>query len=209
MRDAGVDDLEAGRFDLFLDLVFDAFCHEFRGTAQGAVVRLAVAGGVDVGRDVIRVDLCDATDSGVGLEGQVLFEVVDVEDRFGGIDDTPHDGDADLDRVAERVVDLLLGVRQGHDLQRDLSGRSHLGVEFRRRLFPGTAFGQGAEEAAAASADVTGLAELGELRGVDGRAERVHEVEPLALQRALVLAEQGQDQRLLGLQDLETGQADG
>ena len=208
MGDAGVDDLEAGRFDLRLDLIFDALCHEFGGTAQGTVIRFAVAGGVDVGRDVIRIDLRDAPDGRVGLERQVLFVVVDVEDRLRGVDDTPHDGDADLDRVAERVIDLLLRVGQGHDLQGDLPGRSHLGVEFRRRLFPGVAFGQGAEDSAA-SGDVAGLAELGELRGVDGRAERVHEIEPLALQRTFVLTEQRQDQRFLGLQDLEAGDADG
>ena len=77
-----------------------------------------------------------------------------------------------------------------------------------REIFPGVAFGQGAEDSAA-SGDVAGLAELGELRGVDGRAERVHEIEPLALQRTFVLTEQRQDQRFLGLQDLEAGDADG
>ena len=208
MRDAGVDDLETGGLDLLLDLLFDAGRHQFGGTAEGTVVRFAVTGGVDVRRDVIGIDLRDAPDCGIRLEGQVLFVVVDVEDSLRGVDHAPRDGDADLDRVAQRVVDLLLGVGQGHDLQGDLLGGSHLGVEFRRCLFPGVAFSQGTEESAA-SGDVTGLAELRELCRVDGRAERVHEVEPLALQRAFVLAEQGQDQRLLGFQDFEAADADG
>ena len=190
--DPGLDDLQAGVRHLGLDLVPDAARHHLAGASEAALVGLAVSGGVDAGGHVVGVDADDVPQGGVALQGEILLVVVHVEDRGGGVCHPPHDGDADLNGVAQAVVDLLAGIVEGHDLQGDLL------VE---RLRAGGLVGsvEGGLEAVLPAVHVRGLVELGLGGGVHGGAEGVHEVEALPLQRADVPAEEGQHQGLLGL----------
>ena len=46
---------------------------------------------------------------GLGLRADEIHIVVDLEQRLGAVGDAPHHDGADLDRVADEIVDLQLG----------------------------------------------------------------------------------------------------
>jgi hypothetical protein len=71
-------------------------------------------------RDSITSTPADVPDGGLGLDGDELDEVVDLEHGPGGVGDLPDDDGGDLDRVAVGVVDLqhvgLVVADAGRDL---------------------------------------------------------------------------------------------
>ena len=176
----------------------DALGHDFGGTAKAALIGHTVAGGVHIGRHIVRVHPHDIAQGAVTLQRQVLLVVVHMEDRLCGIGHAPDDRNADLHRVAEAVVDLLAGVIQGHHLEGD--------------LLAGQLSGLGAAAAACLElgvfpvVHVSALAQAGTCGRVDGGAEGVHPVKALSFQGADVIAEQGKHQRFLWLEDPQTAE---
>ena len=166
--DLRLDDFQTGRLHLALNLLPDPGGYDLTGSSQAALVRDTVSGGVHAGGHVIGVDADDVPQSAVALKGQVLLVVVHLKDGLGGIHHAPHDGDADLDGVAQAVVDLLTVVVEGHDFQGDAFAAGGLGFRF----------GRGDVLAVYISA----LAEFGLGGRVDGGAEGVDKVEAGLLQ---------------------------
>ena len=162
-----------------------------------------VSGGLRPRGDVVGVEADDVPQGAVALEGEELLVVVHVENRLHRVHHPPGDGDADLHGVAQAVVDLLPGVAQGHDFQGDLFARCLLGLARGRPC-------QGGQETAAAlgGLNVRALVHLGFGGGVHGHAEGVDVVEPLPLQGAHILAEEGEHQGLLRGQHLQPQKED-
>ena len=154
---------------------------------------MTVAGGVDAGGNVIGVDAHDVAQRRIALEGEIFFVVVHVENGLCRVGHTPHHGDTDLHGVAEAVVDLLAGVVERHDLERDLLAAAHLDCGGR------SLHGDKKIGTLVAAVYVAGLVELRLGGGVEGCAEGVDAVEALALERADVLAEEREHERLLRL----------
>ena len=163
-------------------------------------VRHAVAGRIDVRRHVVGVDAHDVAQCAVALERKVFLVVINVKDGLRRVHHAPHDRDADLHGVAETVVDLLAGVVERHDLERDL-------------LIPGD-FDRAARlsgsdhDAVLGAVHIAALAELCVRRGVDRRAERIHVIKALALERADILTEERENERFLRLEDTQTAKRD-
>src|SRR3954453_13113710 len=55
---------------------------------------------------IVRIGVGDVPYGGLGLDPDELLEVVDLEDRLGGVADLPDDDRGDLYGVAVRAVDL-------------------------------------------------------------------------------------------------------
>ena len=191
--DARFDDLKARVGDLGLDLVADARGNDLARPTQAPLVGVTVAGGVDAGGNVIGVDAHDVAQRRVALEGEILLVVVHVENGLGRVGHAPHHGDSDLHGVTETVVDLLAGVVERHDLERDLLAAAHLD-RGGRALHGDKEIG-----ALVAAVHVAGLVELRLGGGVEGRGEGVDAVEALTPERAGVLAEEREHERLLRL----------
>lgn len=94
--------------------------YDLARATKAALVGLTVARGVDIRSDVVGIDAHDIAQCRVALEGEIFFVVVHVENGLCRVGHTPHHGDTDLHGVAEAVVDLLAGVVERHDLERDL-----------------------------------------------------------------------------------------
>ena len=154
---------------------------------------MTVAGGVDIRSDIVGIEADDVAQRRVALEGEILLVVVHVENGLGRVGHAPHHGDSDLHGVTETVVDLLAGVVERHDLERDLLAAAHLDRGGR------ALHGSEKVRALVAAVHIAGLVELRLGGGVERRAEGIDPVEALALERADVLAEQRQHQRLLRL----------
>ena len=57
---------------------------------------------------VVQVAACDVPDAGFALDANVAVVAVHVEDRLGGVLDSPDDDDRNLDRIAPLVIHLEL-----------------------------------------------------------------------------------------------------
>ena len=68
---------------------------------------------------VVRMRRREIPDGRLGLHLDEVLVVVDLEHRLGRVDHPPDDDRADLDRVADRVVDLELGALEVADSQGD------------------------------------------------------------------------------------------
>ena len=200
--DARFDDLKARVGDLGLNFIADACGHDLARAAKAALVGLTVARGVDVRGDIVGIDAHDIAQCCVALEGQVFLIVVHVKHGLGCVGHAPHHGDSDFHGVTETVVDLLAGVVERHDLERDLLAGA--GLDRGGRALHGSE----KVRALVAAVHVAGLVELRLGGGVERRAEGIDPVEALALERADVLAEQRQHQRLLRLQNAQAAQWD-
>src|SRR5699024_6297935 len=115
--DPGLNDLQPRLVYPALDLISDPGSHHLAGSTETTFVSHTVAGGVHIGSHIIWVDPHDVPQGAVALKRQILFIVIHVEHRFGSVHHPPHNGNADLHRVAQAVVDLLAIVVKGHDLQ--------------------------------------------------------------------------------------------
>ena len=185
-----------------LDLVADALGHQLARAAQAPLVGDAVAGGVHIRRHVVGVDAHDVAQGAVALQGEVFLVVVHVEDGLGRVHHTPDDRDADLDGVAEAVVDLLAGVREGHGLERDLLA-GHLGGDIHA-----LAQSRVQQGGALAAVHIAGLVQLGFGRGVDRHTEGIDKIETRILECADIFAEECEHQRLLRLEHLQATKGD-
>jgi hypothetical protein len=97
VADAGLEHLDAGLGQPILDLAFQVL-----GDGGG----VAAQRGVLIVVRVVRVAGGEIAQRRFALDVDVVVVVVDLEERFGGVDDTPDDDGGDLDRVALEVVDL-------------------------------------------------------------------------------------------------------
>ena len=162
---------------------------------------MTVAGGVHIGSHIIGINAHDVAQRRVALQRKIFLEVVYIKDGLGRIRHPPHDGDADLHRVAQAIIDFLAGIVQRHDLQRDPLVAAHLHRSLRTLRRQHDACGL-------AAVHIAGLVQLGLCGGVEGRAEGIYKVKARALQRADIFSEQRQHQRFLGLEHLQAAEGD-
>ena len=168
------------------------------------VVGLAVAGGVDAGGHVIGVDAHHIAQGAVALEGEVFLVVVHIEHRLGGVLDLPDHRDTDLHRIAQAIVDLLAGVVQGHPLEGDLFAA----VGGCRGLVgrPPCPAPQPARPVASPFWTSPLWLRRVPAAGLTAVQKGLTQLKALPFQGADVVAEQGQHQSLLGLEDLQPAQ---
>jgi hypothetical protein len=158
--------------------------------------------GVGVGEGlagVVRIGAGEVPHGGLALRGHVRLEVVDVEHRLGRVFDAPDHHGGDVHRVAALVVDLELVAVQGAGAQADLVAAQGAAALALALVGPVTALGQGA--------DPLGLGRRRLSRRAVG-PERVAPVEAALLAGALVVSEQDEDARLVGLEREEAGAAE-
>ena len=98
--DAGLDDLDASLRYPLLDLTANTGGDQLAGAAQTAVIGDAVAGGIYIGGDIVRIQPNDIAQGAIALQGKEFLVVIDIKDRLGGIYNAPCDGNADFYGVA-------------------------------------------------------------------------------------------------------------
>ncbi len=114
---ARFDNLDSCLLDTLLNLSPDSVRDNLTGTAQASLIRYAVPGGVHIWRHIIGIDAHDIAECTVTLQGQKFFVIVHVEHRLCRVHNLPCDRNANLNRVAKAVVNLLLVVVERHDFQ--------------------------------------------------------------------------------------------
>ena len=117
--DARFQYFQPGILHLRLDLSTDALGNLGTGASEAAFVGQAVAGGVHIGGHIIGINAHDVAHGAVALQGQIFLEIVHVENRLGRVNHPPHHRYADVHRIAQGVVDLLLAVVQRHHFKGD------------------------------------------------------------------------------------------
>jgi len=134
---------------------------------------------------------------GVGLDGQIIPVVVHVEHGLGGVNHAPDDHDAYLDGIAQQIVYLLLAIIVGDGLQRDLLAGG--GVFFVQQIQrAGSVCRRGRGRVLRRAGFPHG--------GVHAHAEGIYIEKSGIFQTAVIVAEQGQHQRLVGLDYFQPGE---
>ena len=187
MGDAGFENFQPRYFYFVLDLRFQ-FSGDFLAAApKGTFVLLRV-------RDVVGVQPHDIPQGGIRLNGQKFHVIVHIKYSFRGILHPPDDHNADLDGIAQLVVDFLFAVVQGERLEGYFFAAG--GILFLRAAETEFHAGQVSGDAGFRFAALDG--------GVYGGDEGVDEKDAGFPQCTVVFAEQREDQRFIGPDDFQT-----
>ena len=123
ISDACFNDFKARIGNLLLDFITDSESYDLAGPSEAAFIRDTVSGGVHVGSHVIGIDPHNIPECAVTLQGEIFLIIIHVKYSLGGVNHPPHNGNSDLNRISQAVVDFLAVIVQCHDLERNLPGR--------------------------------------------------------------------------------------